>query len=113
MAHSARVGSARIGIVAAVMAELMLYLAWWSLSRDGEAPGLFMALWIWPLAWLVCVLMGWAAARWAYRFAGPALDGGKLAMSMALNLLAGTLLTAVPIIVAIYAAFMLVIAMRV
>jgi hypothetical protein len=34
-------------------------------------------------------------------------------MSMALNLLAGTLLTAVPIIVAIYAAFMLVIAMRV
>jgi hypothetical protein len=34
-------------------------------------------------------------------------------MSMALNLLAGTLLTAVPIVVALYAAFMLVIALRV
>jgi hypothetical protein len=91
-------------------AEAMLCIAWWRLA---PAPGLLMSLWIWPLAWLGCGLMGWAAARWAHRFAGPALDGGKLAMSMALNLLAGTLLTAVPIVVALYAAFMLVIALRV
>jgi hypothetical protein len=102
-----------IGVIAAVAGEAMLLIAWLRLARDGEAPGLLIMLWIWPLAWLGCGLMGWAAARWAYRFAGPALDGGKLAMSMALNLLAGTLLTAVPIIVAIYAAFMLVIAMRI
>ena len=113
MAASNGKGDIRIGFCAAVAAEVVLVLAWLSLSTDGEAPGLLMAAWIWPIAWVGCVLMGWAAASWARRFEGPALDGGRLAVSMMLNLLASTLLTAVPIIVALYAAVMLVVAVRV
>ena len=103
----------RIGLIAALGGEAMLLMAWLRLARGGEAPGLLMAAWIWPIAWVGCVLMGWAAASWARRFEGPALDGGRLAVSMMLNLLASTLLTAVPIIVALYAAVMLVVAVRV
>jgi len=103
----------RIGPLAAVAAEAMLVVAWWRLSRDGEAPGLFMAVWIWPLSWLACVAMGWGAQVWARRFDAPSLDGGKLAMSMILNLLAGTLVTGVPILVSLYAALMFVVAMSV
>ena len=121
MAPAKRVGASagsseaftRIGLLAAIAAEAMLFVAWWRLSLGGEAPGLFMALWLWPLAWLGCVLMGWAAASWARRLEGPALDGGRLAMSMILNLVAGILLSGVAILVSLYAAFMLIIALRV
>lgn len=102
-----------ISPIVAIAAEAMLVLAWWNLAQNGAAPGLAMALWIWPLCWVGCVLMGWAAATWASRYEAPALDGSKLAVSMILNLLSGTLLTGVPIIVSLYAAFMLVIALRV
>jgi hypothetical protein len=102
-----------ISPIAAVAAEVLLTLAWWNLAEHGAAPGLAMALWIWPLAWVGCVLMGWAAATWASRYEAPALDGGKLAAAMILNLVSGVLLSGVPIIVSLYAAFMLIIALRV
>lgn len=102
-----------ISPIIAVAAEAMLVLAWWNLAQGGAAPGLATALWVWPVSWLGCVLMGWAAAMWARRYEAPALDGGKLAAAMILNLISGVLLSGVPIIVSLYAAFMLIIALRV
>ena len=95
-------------VLLAFLAEVAL--AWtWLMLDAGKAPGMTMALWIWPLVWIACVIMGVLA-----RPAAHTLNGDHLAVwPMIRSLLAHALLVLTPAIVFCYAAMMCLIALRV
>ena len=99
-------------LLAAIASELMLTGAWWLLSRDGEAPSIGMALWIWPLVWLVCVVCGLTLKPRPSDMAEPQLQGRRLAWHLLRDLAGRAMIIGVPAIVSLYAFATLVIAWR-
>lgn len=103
-------GVGGLPLLAAAGSELMLLVAWWLLSQHGEAPFLGMALWIWPLAWLLSTSCGLVLQPHSEQ---AARDGVRLAGFLLRDLVARLLLVGVPAIVSLYALAMLLIAWRV
>jgi len=98
-------------LLLAVLAEACLALAWYRLSRSGAAPGLAMALWIWPLVWGGCAAAGLWLRPHTQAPMNP-LRPGPTALAMARSLASRTLLIAVPAVVVLYAAAAIVFAWR-
>ena len=99
-------------LLAAIASELMLTGAWWLLSRDGEAPAIGMALWIWPLVWLICIVCGLTLKPRPSDMAEPQLQGRRLAWHLLRDLAGRAMIIGVPAIVSLYAFATLVIAWR-
>jgi hypothetical protein len=99
-------------LLAAIASELMLTGAWWLLSRDGEAPAIGMALWIWPLVWLVCVVCGLTLRPSPADMVEPQLQGRRLASHLLRDLAGRAMIIGVPVIVSLYALATIVIAWR-
>ncbi|MCH2142345.1 MAG: hypothetical protein MK077_05050 [Phycisphaerales bacterium] len=95
-------------VAAACVAEGLLAVAWWRFAEDPSARGLSLALWVWPLSWLGCLVLGWICLWLARRWDdGPFGVGWSTSMC---DLFARALLLGVPLVVCGYAALMAIVA---
>ncbi len=99
-----------MSVVFAMLAEGMLVWVWLLVGGGG----LSMGLWIWPLVWIVCAVTGLMLLPREARTPTPALSEDAVSASRLLRTLgARTLLVLTPVVVAAYAAVMLVVALSV
>lgn len=97
-------------LVIALLAEAALIGNWRLLaSHDAAPPGIVQFCWIWPLSWLLLLLLGVSAMllerRLSLRTLG--LSSTRVAVIMLLQLLAPMLLVISPLLVLLYCVIML------
>ena len=83
-------------------------------QRGNEAPSLDTLDWLWPLIWMGVIMLCMMMVSWGHAIGRPAkgvVGGWRVALVMVLRLGISAGLLAVPLIAAIYAIIMLILAL--
>ncbi len=83
-------------------------------QRGNEAPSLDTLVWLWPVIWAGAIMLCMMMVTWGHSIGRPAkgvVGGWRVAVVMVLRLCISACLLAVPLIAAIYAIIMLILAL--
>ncbi len=88
--------------ILAALAEGLWLWSWCTVQGEPRLPA--QAVWVWPLAWMGCVVLGAALAWCAKAGTQPGRQGTALAVGMLAGLFARMLLFGTPLVVAFFGA---------
>ncbi|MCH2133101.1 MAG: hypothetical protein MK116_05045 [Phycisphaerales bacterium] len=98
-----------------VLAEFCLLAALWVFqSRGHSAPALDTLIWVWPLSWVTIIALCLLMASWGRLVSQPTTGGvgsRRVAIVMVLRLCISAGLLVAPMVAALYAIVMLVLAL--